>query len=384
MKTEIPLNPEVYRLQQLLGVEMYAVGGIVRDWLMHKFHGHAFDPKDVDVATPEHPDSILGRLSSATVAREGIKPLAIGKSFGVVAAVFPSGNTYEIATFRQEWYDPEQGDGRRPDEVKFSTAKVDAQRRDLTMNALFYDLGKKEVTDFVGGIEDIRTLNIRPVGDASERYREDRLRVLRTLRFACRYGGSISSLDRKTMAAIKKWKDLPGVSGERIADEFCKSIAQAESVPAYLKALQETGLLPRMFGSLAGGIRSLLQIDSRNVPVVLAHMIHPETLAGESLYYGLIDLKFDSKTAHKASFLNALLKINEKDIYPYLKMRDRFCDPEMESDVAEFLKGDVLTWQKVAIKRLMAFNPKATAADFPNLTGIELGQAIRAAINNEF
>ncbi len=387
MKTEIPLNPEVYRLQQLLGVEMYAVGGIVRDWLMHDFHGHPFDPKDVDVATPEHPDSILGRLSSATVAREGIKPLAIGKSFGVVAAVFPSGNTYEIATFRQEWYDPEQGDGRRPDEVKFSTAKVDAQRRDLTMNALFYDLGKKEVTDFVGGIEDIRTFNVRPVGDANERYREDRLRVLRTIRFFCRYHpGDISSLDSETLKAIKKWKDLPGVSGERIMDEFCKGVVQAQSVQNYLKAIRETGLIPRMFGSMAGGCRrNLDRIESRNIPVVLAHMFHPETEAAGGLYYGLIDLKYDSKTAHHANFLNALYHADKNNIYPYLRMRNRFKDPCLRELVDEFCVSNYLTHdQRDVIRRLMDFEPKSNSSDFPNLTGVDLGKAIVEAINKEF
>ena len=367
MKIEIPLHSEIYELQRLLGIELYAVGGAIRDYMMHHFHGRNFDPKDIDVATPEHPSVVADRVRNA-----GLKCLEIGASFGVVVAIMPSGNEYEIATFRKEWYDPENGDGRRPDEVQFSTPEADAQRRDLTINALFYDLDQKVVHDHIGtGIEDCKNLVIRPVGDAKERYREDRLRVMRTIRFYHRYRneGIESHLPAETLSAIEEWKHLPGVSGERIVAEFKSGLKQAIQARNFLESIEILGIA--VFPEHDGPV-----IESRKLSVVF------EQLPVEGLYKYLIGKKYDSATAHKAQFLASLAGFKADDVYKQLKARDRFSDHSLKSDVQEWLR--VSNADCKLVERLMAFQPKTTAADFPKLQGRELGEAIKEAIRQEF
>jgi tRNA nucleotidyltransferase/poly(A) polymerase len=129
------------------------------------------------LATDAQPQDINKILTSQEAQLNGIKVFPKGEAFGVISAIV-NGQEYEIATFREEWYDPEKGDGRRPDQVSFSTPGKDAQRRDLTMNALFYDVDKKEIRDYnvdeAGrglGLQDIKNLVARPVGNAKGPFR---------------------------------------------------------------------------------------------------------------------------------------------------------------------------------------------------------------------
>jgi tRNA nucleotidyltransferase/poly(A) polymerase len=257
-------------------MELYVVGGCVRDALFEHFHGFTFNPKDYDLATPEHPDTVLEVLRSPKCRHNGIKALEVGKAFGVVVAVFPSGNEYEIATFREEWYDPDAGDGRRPDEVKFSTPEADAQRRDLTINSLFYNIVDSEIVDHVGtGISDIENVIIRPPGDPSQRYREDRLRVLRTARFFSRYRSDPATehLTDETLQAISEWKHLPGVSLERVVAEFCSGIKQAIQPDHFLASLQNLDLYDAIFPDRR--VNSLgFAAKTRSPAVVLACLLH--------------------------------------------------------------------------------------------------------------
>src|ERR1019366_5975920 len=115
----------------------------------------------------------------------------------------------------EEWYDPEAGDGRRPDEVRFSTPAKDASRRDLTMNALFFDIKAKQIRDYNmdengrgQGFADIKAKVARPVGNARDRFREDKLRIPRLVRFFCRFnpGEMVRHLDQDTLTAISEFK----------------------------------------------------------------------------------------------------------------------------------------------------------------------------------
>lgn len=391
--TILPVPQEIVCLQKLLGVEMYVVGGVVRDHLFSQFHGHTFEPKDFDVATPEHPETIASLLHGKNVADLGIRCLEIGKSFGVVAAVFPSGNTYEIATFRKEWYDPESGDGRRPDKVEFATAEEDAQRRDLTINSLFYSIENKSVIDFTGqGIEDIRNVVIRPVGNAIDRYREDRLRVLRTVRFYSRYrvGNIVHELDPDTLYAIGQWKDLPGVSGERIVAEFLGGLRKSLLPGHFVRSLRSLDLLPAMFPGLS---HRYPVVDTRNHAIMLACMF-PDEPAGE-LTKKLNALKYDGDTCKHVSFLKSLLHFSPEKAYDYVRSRDRFDDPgetrvgvragrrlALCNEVEEFCHCNGL--DKHPIDKLMNFYPSTNASMFGELSGVELGEAIRQGINEEF
>ncbi len=193
----------VVRALRDAGHESYLVGGCVRDLLL----GRAV--KDADVATAAHPDE---------VERCFARTIAVGRAFGVVVVVMPSGANIEVATFR---HDGAYIDGRRPTTVRYGNAADDVDRRDFTINALLFDPLAGVVVDYVGGLADLAALRLRAVGDAAARLREDRLRVLRALRFASQLGLAI---DPPTWAAIGA-TPLTGLSGERIVQEWLKGLS---------------------------------------------------------------------------------------------------------------------------------------------------------------
>jgi tRNA nucleotidyltransferase/poly(A) polymerase len=197
----------------------------VRDGLLQHL------PKDYDVATsalPEQVRDVFGRK----------RTLAIGQSFGVITVIGPKeAGQIDVATFRR---DAAYSDGRHPDSVAFSTAEFDAQRRDFTINGLFYDPLQDRVIDFVGGQEDLRRRVVRAIGDPSARIAEDKLRMLRAVRFAATFD---FELDPATLEAIRRQAhELVIVSAERIAAEMRRMLVNANRAIA-LRLLQETSLL---------------------------------------------------------------------------------------------------------------------------------------------
>ena len=395
MKADIPIPDEVLQLSDILGVELFVVGGVVRDYLFHILHGFTFDPKDIDIATAEHPDTILRLLREPKAKRAGVVPLEIGKSFGVVAAVFPSGNKYEIATFRSEWYDPITGDGRHPDKVEFSTPQADAQRRDLTVNSLFYEIANREIVDYVGtGIDDVKGKIIRTVGNPLDRFGEDKLRVVRLIRFFSRYNscGDINDLEvwrPSTLAAIEKFKTLPGISGERIRNEFLSGITQAITPSHFLRTCHHLGLMPAMFPGITP---TELSITSRNPHIILAAMFGQEPIKG--LCDALNQSKYSADEVRHVKFLRSLDSLSYDRAYEFVRMRGQFCnlvlseqdqainkaalDREVE-DYCHAVNLDV----HLPLK-LMEFEPITRATSFPELSGPELGSAIREEVGREF
>lgn len=213
--------------------EIYVVGGAVRDaWL-------GIEPKDYDLATNATPDETIKILRTSP----GVQTiLDIGKAFGVIKVVMSNGEEYEIATFRSD-----VGSGRRPESVVFTSIDQDVLRRDLTINALFYDAGSREVVDYVGGLEDLKNHVIRTVGNPEERFAEDRLRILRALRFAARFG---SEIEPETAAAIMNDNSLVGVSPERIREEFLRGIKSSKSVAYFLEMITGFKLWDQVFPEL--------------------------------------------------------------------------------------------------------------------------------------
>ena len=201
LKLNIPSDiKKIHKLFKKNKKKLFIVGGAVRDAILGK------SPKDFDLATDAKPDEVL------KIAKDGgLKTVEVGKQFGVVVV-----GGHEIATFRKDI-----GKGRRPDAVDYTDIEGDVRRRDLTINALFYDMDRSEIVDLVGGIEDLKNKKIRTVGKASDRFNEDPLRKLRALRFHGALGGKMST---DTKQALKDDPSLNGVSGERIRDEFVKSI----------------------------------------------------------------------------------------------------------------------------------------------------------------
>src|SRR5262245_32603046 len=171
---------DIVRRLRAAGFESYLAGGCVRDRLLGR------EPGDYDVATAAPPEAVR-RLFRRTVA--------VGAKFGVIL-VLEDGAQFEVATFRS---DDAYVDGRRPSAVHFATPDADAHRRDFTVNALFQDPLSGDVIDFVGGLADLDAGVIRAIGDPTARIREDRLRMLRAVRLAARFGFTI---EPATHAAI--------------------------------------------------------------------------------------------------------------------------------------------------------------------------------------
>ncbi|TWU48297.1 tRNA nucleotidyltransferase/poly(A) polymerase [Rubripirellula reticaptiva] len=213
-----PESQEAIRIITTLrqaGFVALLAGGCVRDAMLGK------QPKDYDVATDATPDAVRDVFGKKST-------LAFGASFGVIG-VLPQRDTKastasstestiqptEVATFRS---DGEYSDGRRPDSVHFGDAKQDALRRDFTINGLFYDPHTDEVIDYVGGEADLQAERLRTIGNPADRFGEDKLRMLRAVRFATTLGFAI---DPSTRDAIESFaSQMNVVSGERIGAEM--------------------------------------------------------------------------------------------------------------------------------------------------------------------
>ena len=203
------------------GHEAYFAGGCVRDQLLGQ------EPKDYDIATDARPDQIVEIFPGAH---------GVGAHFGVVI-VKDAGHMLEIATFREEGT---YTDGRRPDEVSFSHAKADAQRRDFTINGLFYDPVEDSVLDFVGGQQDLKDGILRAIGVPQQRFEEDHLRLVRAVRFAARLDLEV---EKQTWRAVCEQAHALGrISIERIRDEFSRILMCPSRVRGF-DMLVDSGLM---------------------------------------------------------------------------------------------------------------------------------------------
>ncbi len=213
---------EIVRKLRTKKFQAYLVGGCVRDLVMGR------EPKDYDVATDATPEQVVKIFPES---------LTVGAQFGVVMVPREEGNV-EVATFRS---DGRYADGRHPTEVRYAkTPEEDVRRRDFTINGLLYDPVKEQVLDYVGGQADIRARRVRTIGDPTERFSEDRLRMLRAVRFAARFG---FALDRPAAEAIRKLaSEIRDVSAERVRDEILKILTEGWARQGF-ELLQETGLL---------------------------------------------------------------------------------------------------------------------------------------------
>ena len=228
---EHPQARQVINTLHRAGFVAYYAGGWVRDFLLQ----HPSD--DIDIATNAPPETIQA-LFEHTVP--------IGIAFGIVLVII-DGHQYEVATFRQ---DMDYQDGRRPNRVEFSTAEEDAKRRDFTINGMFYDPIREEVLDYVDGKTDLKAGLIRAIGNPHERIREDRLRMIRAIRLACRFQFRI---DPATELAIRAHANelFPAVAIERIVQELEKGHSFG-SLEKMLFLLHTHDLLAPIFPELKG------------------------------------------------------------------------------------------------------------------------------------
>src|SRR5579864_1797828 len=222
------------------GHKAYLVGGCVRDLLLGR------EPADYDVATDATPDEVMSIFPQT---------YAVGVQFGVVLVPVDGScspepsrkQCIEVATFRSDGL---YSDGRHPDEVRFTRdPKEDVQRRDFTINGLLLDpLKNDQVLDFVGGRADLKSGIIRTIGEPHRRFAEDKLRMLRAVRFAARFGYQI---DSDTMRSIRELASkVREVSRERIREELLKMLTEGAARRAF-ELLDESTLLPEVMPEIA-------------------------------------------------------------------------------------------------------------------------------------
>lgn len=207
-------------------------GGCVRDLLIGR------EPKDYDVATSARPEQVREVFGKR-------RTLSVGESFGVIVVLGPkSAGQVEVATFRT---DGNYLDGRRPETVVFSSPEEDAQRRDFTINGMFYDPLKKKVMDYVGGEHDLAQGVLRAIGDPHARMEEDKLRMLRAVRFTSTFE---FALDEATADAVRSMADqISVVSAERIAQELRRMLVDQHRYRA-IELCHEVGLLLQILPEL--------------------------------------------------------------------------------------------------------------------------------------
>ena len=209
---------------QEAGFEALYAGGCVRDML------RGVPPHDFDIATSARPEEVQARFR---------RTVAVGAQFGVIS-VMANGADYQVATFRSDGI---YSDGRHPESVHFSNAEEDARRRDFTINGLFYDPIREQLRDYVGGQADLEAKILRAIGNPEARFAEDRLRMLRAVRFATALGFEI---EPATWAAVQKHAvSIVEVSAERIRDELLKTLQSPARVRG-LDLLDQSGLLQQV------------------------------------------------------------------------------------------------------------------------------------------
>jgi poly(A) polymerase len=256
---------EIAKKLRTAGFEALWAGGCVRDELL------GLTPKDYDVATSAKPDQIRDLFGRR-------RTLPIGASFGVITVLGPrDAGQIEVATFRT---DAQYSDGRHPDSITFTTAEHDAQRRDFTINGLFYDPITEKVVDYVGGQDDLKARIIRAIGDPRLRLSEDKLRMLRAVRFAAAFNFTI---DLGTLTAIQEMApEISSVSAERIGMEIRRMLIDPNRATA-LELLRETNLLAHVLPQLADfsdaafdkTARVLSALEQPSISLALAALLCP-------------------------------------------------------------------------------------------------------------
>jgi len=251
---------DVVRTLREAGHESLWAGGCVRDALIGN------SPKDYDVATNAAPNEVRRVFGHN-------RTLAIGAAFGVITVLGPkAAGPIEIATFRE---DVGYSDGRRPDRVVYSTAEQDALRRDFTINGLFYDPLEERVIDYVGGETDLANGVIRAIGDPAARIAEDKLRMLRAVRFAAGFGFEIE--DVTWHALCREAKTIHVVSAERIGAEMRRMLVGPNRRRA-IELLRDTGLLEAILPETAAlptqdMLRTLEALIQPEFPTALAAIL---------------------------------------------------------------------------------------------------------------
>lgn len=365
-KTLIDIIPQsvkdLHKLFKVSGKKLYLVGGAVRDFLTGD------KPKDFDLATDALPDEVLGIISDKY--RTNLQ----GKAFGVVVVFTkdqPDG--MEIATFRED-----TSKGRNP-EVKLGvTIEQDVKRRDISFNGLFFDLDTNEIVDLVGGQQDLKDGVTRMIGDPTERFEEDSLRILRAFRFASRYG---HPLHKDTEAAITKRNQLENVdpesgemkriSQERVWEEMKKAWKQAKDYNHYLSFFTKFDMWEQVFPGVE--INTNL-VDSKDFVVVFANLF--KNVDTNRLETKLVqDFRIEQENAKKIVFLLEISKMKVEDVLDLFRKRQQCAITD--ATILEWLR--VSDNQNDMLVKFVEYKPTTSSQELMNqgFKGKELGEEIK-------
>jgi len=370
------------------GFEALFAGGCVRDLLL------GLEPEDYDVATSARAGEVEALFR---------RTVGVGAQFGVIKVLGEGGDT-EVATFRS---DGAYVDHRHPSKVRFSDARGDASRRDFTINGMFLDPETDEVIDHVGGRADLEARRIRAIGDPDARFDEDRLRLLRAVRFAARFGFDIEDATWRSIVAHAD--SIRDIAWERIGDEVVKILRDGAARRGF-ELLASCGLLEAILPEVAAmrGVQQspehhpegdvfvhtllcLEKLDSRehDVPVALAVLLHDvakpscaETgTDGRIRFFGHCErgaemareicrrLRRSGDTSEKVAWLvkNHLRHMQASEMR--VSTLKRFLgEPEIESLLevvridASSGSGDLTSWQ-YCVDRLAAFSAEEVRPD---------------------
>ena len=377
LNIEIPLPNDIIEISNAYikaGKDIFLVGGAVRDFIQ------GIKPKDWDLVTNALPNESKDIVKSYTLLKN-LKGFRVsdeqGKNFGVLRVYTkdePEG--YEIASYRRDISGGRdtKGDDQKVEMGGDVTIEDDCNRRDLTMNALFYDIKNKKIVDLVGGVDDIKNGVVRAVGDASQRFIEDRLRILRIFRFAARTGGQI---DQKTADSIKKDNRLKNigpkddVSQERVWEEIKKAWSQAKDYRNYLDFFTKFDMWEEVF---PGSDINTELVDSKDFVVVIANLFKNEN--PEGLEKRLIqDYKIESETATKIVFLVSLLSFKIEDVFDVYKKRQQ-CSISDET-ILEWLRVEGINDDSLI--KFVEYKPTTSAQDLMSqgFKGRDLGIKIK-------
>jgi poly(A) polymerase len=328
------------------GYVAYFAGGCVRDELM----GHP--SYDIDIATDAPPSKILDLFSHT---------IPVGLSFGVIIVVI-EGHAFEVSTFRR---DINYFDGRKPESIELSTAEEDAIRRDFTINGLFYDPLEDMIYDYVCGREDIKKGVIRTIGSPGERFFEDRLRMIRAVRFSARFGFYI---DPETEEGIRENADFlfPAVAMERVSQELSKMSTSSRFCQAMID-LHRLGLMQVIFPELKGVHLNTIKHQAecfkwfpKNTPFIIYLMEFFPEINSNDLMDLCLYLKLSSKESKLAAF--------------HLRYKDVVLTPEtmQKKDLVYFYANPA---SQMTIEVLAAHMHKTEAEQF-----VQMHEKIRASL----
>ncbi len=285
------------------GFIAYFAGGWVRDFLMD----HPSD--DIDIATSARVEEVQKLFP---------KTIPVGVNFGIVIVV-EEGHQFEIATFRK---DEGYKDGRRPISISEATPEEDAKRRDFTINGMFYDPLQEKLYDYVGGQEDLKEGIVRAIGNPHERFLEDRLRMIRAVRYASRFHFLI---ENETLKAILDHADalFPAVAIERVWNEFTK-MAAFSNFDTALATLHHLNLLPMIFPTLK-------EVSTEEIEKRVENLPHfPE----EAPIIAKILELFPGATLKEREALCSYLKLSKKEL-DFVRYYTRF---------QEMKEGELYDW----------------------------------------